>query len=106
MKTNRRVIENTVAFKQLVDKVALDVSNFLPYLAGEATVRLTEPQMAWVMRNGQEAVDALKPVLKDRLGALGLRLINWHIDLADAERGFEFHIVRESDIVDALVGES
>ena len=106
MKSQRRVIENLTMFKKIVDQVALDVGNFLPYLAGAATVRLTESQLSWVRSNGQEAIDALKPVLKERLGALGLTLINWHIDLADDERGFEFRIVRTTDLVDPLAGES
>ena len=106
MKSPRRVIENLTMFRKIVDQVVLDVGNFLPYLAGAATVRLTESQLSWVRSNGQEAIDALKPILKERLGALGLSLINWHIDLSDDERGFEFRVVRTTDLVDPLVGES
>ena len=32
--------------------------------------------------------------LKERLGALGLALYDWHIDMADDDNPFSFHIAR------------
>lgn len=87
-------IETLATFKQIMDRVTLDISNFMPYLKESVTVCLTDSQMNFLRRYGQPAIDATKSVLKERLGGMGLAIYGWHIDLTDDERGFEFHMSR------------
>jgi len=87
-------IETLATFKQIVDRITLDVSNFIPYMREQTTVALTDSQLTFIRKYGQSAIDSLKRTLKERLGALGLALYDWHIDMADDDNPFSFHIAR------------
>jgi len=87
-------VETLTTFKQLIDRVSLDVSNFLPYMRESVKVALTDSQLTFIRKYGQPAIDATKRVLKERLSDLGLTLYNWHIDLDDEDDGFSFRITR------------
>lgn len=87
-------IESMTTFKQIVDRITLDVSNFAPYLRESTSVALTDSQLTFVRKYGQDAIDSLKRTLKERLGALGLTLYDWHIDMDDDDNPFSFRITR------------
>lgn len=90
-------VETLTTFKQIIDRVTTDVASFLPYLNESVGVSLTDSQLTFLRRYGQPAVDSTKRVLKERLGALGLSLSGWQIDLADPDVGFSFRISRRPE---------
>lgn len=87
-------VESLTTFKQIIDRITLDVSNFVPYMREQTTVALTDSQLTFIRKYGQPAIDSMKRTLKERLGALGLDLYDWHIDMTDDDNPFSFHIAR------------
>ena len=87
-------IETLATFKQIVDRITLDVSNFVPYMREQTAVALTDSQLTFIRKYGQPAIDSMKRTLKERLGVLGLALYDWHIDMEDDDNPFSFHIAR------------
>ena len=87
-------VESLPTFKQIIDRITLDVSNFVPYMREQTTVALTDSQLTFIRKYGQPAIDSMKRTLKERLGVLGLDLYDWHIDMATDDNPFSFHIAR------------